>query len=131
MRDPTDKFQLHVRHFSELLIQLRTELGNNLDLVLILAVISERHYAKLTRPNAASIALENSQATYNINALSIAQYTRIPRETVRRKVRLLVKKGWVNCDERGNLSPTDRAKGDLATGTAATFKYLREVARGE
>ncbi len=37
------------------------------------------------------------------NALSISDATGIPRETVRRKVNALIKKGWVQQNERGHL----------------------------
>jgi hypothetical protein len=47
------------------------------------------------------------------NALSIAQATGIPRETVRRKVEKLIEKGWVQRDERGHLFVTRKAGEDL------------------
>ena len=128
MSAQSDRFSLHVRHFSELLIQLRAELGNDLDLVLILAVIAERHYAKATDPDENTPSAQDEKVISGINALSIALYTDNPRETVRRKVGLLVEKGWVDCDARGNLSPTEQAKGDLAKGTAVTWKYLGAIA---
>ncbi len=66
-----------------------------------------------------------------INTLSVALYTEIPRETVRRKVGLLVKNGWLDCDALGNLSPTAQAASDLAKGTAATLAYLETLKRGD
>ena len=127
MRNQSEGFSRHVRHFSELLIQLRAELGNDLDLVLILAVIAERHYARVAQPQDDTPASQSSPPAPGINTLSIALYTEIPRETVRRKVGLLVEKGWVDCDARGNLSPTGQAKGDLAQRTTATLKYLEAI----
>ncbi|MCK0163257.1 hypothetical protein [Marinobacter sp. S6332] len=109
-----DKMSAHIPAFSDLLITLRAELGNDLDLVLIMAVISERHYA---RANHAP----------GINALSLAMYADIPRETVRRKVAKLIGKGWVKCNDQGILSPTPQAAIDLANGTAATLRYLSAV----
>jgi len=38
------------------------------------------------------------------NALSVSAATDIPRETVRRKVRWLVNKGWLTVGERGQLA---------------------------
>lgn len=128
MRDQTGKISTHVRAFSELLIRLRAELGNDLDLVLIMAVIAERHYAGVTLPKASSAA---PHATPSINAHSIALYAEIPRETVRRKVTKLVEKGWVNCDEQGNLTPGPQAASDLANGTSATLKYLNAIAQSD
>src|ERR1035437_8490087 len=42
------------------------------------------------------------------NALSISDATGIPRETVRRKVNALIKKGWVQQNERGHLYLTPK-----------------------
>lgn len=115
------RFSAHVRAFSELLIRLRATLSNDLDLVLILAVIAERHYAGTVPPD--------TSGAHGINTLSIALYTEIPRETVRRKVGILVEKGWVDCDARGNLSPTGLAAAELSKGTAATLAYLNAVTK--
>lgn len=41
------------------------------------------------------------------NALSISRSTGIPRETVRRRVEALVKRGWVRRDVRGHLRVAD------------------------
>jgi DNA-binding transcriptional ArsR family regulator len=41
------------------------------------------------------------------NAFSISQATGIPRETVRRKIDKLEKKGWVTKDEEGGLLISD------------------------
>lgn len=123
MSSNTDEFANHVREFSQLLILLRAQLGNDLDLVLILSVIAERHYAAIQAPEFADRP--------RINALSLALYTEIPRETVRRKIAMLVEKGWVACDPRGNLSPTAQAGTELAKGTAATLDYLGAVAQAK
>ena len=42
------------------------------------------------------------------NAFSIAQASGIPRETVRRKVASLERRGWITRDGEGNLHVTDR-----------------------
>lgn len=133
MSDQTDKMPTHVRAFSELLIKLRFELGNDLDLVLIMAVIAERHYAGITQPEASNSASKlpaGTSPTFGINTHSVALYAEIPRETVRRKVAKLVEKGWVTCDGQGNLSPAPQATIDLAKGTTATLKYLGAITQG-
>lgn len=130
MSNQTDKFLAHVQAFPKLLIKLRAELNNDLDMVLILAVIAERYYAKIVQSEHSSSAYTDPAQTNefsNINTLSVSLYTEIPRETVRRKVGILVEKGWVTCDARGNLSPTEQAARDLAKGTAATSEYLGEI----
>lgn len=121
MGNQSESYPAHVRAFSELLIKLRAELGNDLDQLLILAVVAERHYAAI------DTAVETNAG--GINAYSVALYTDIPRETVRRKVKVLVAKGLMECDERGNLAPTAQAAWDLRDGTAATWKYIRAITR--
>lgn len=125
-----DEFELHVRAFSKLLIKLRAELNNDLDLVLIMAVIAECHYMRLARFNSSnSLSADSARidATPSINTLSVALYTEIPRETVRRKIGVLVEKGWVGRDAQGSLLPTSQAANLLAKGTAATLEYLAVV----
>ena len=127
MKQHAESYSTHVRAFSELLIKLRAELGNDLDQVLILAVVAERHYS------AAETAVEKSGKSKTgvggINAHSVALYTDIPRETVRRKIKMLVEKGWLDCDARGNLTPTAQSARDLRNGTAATQDYIRAITR--
>lgn len=131
MSSQSEGYSAHVRAFSELLVRLRLELGNDLDKVLILAVIAERHYGgieALKDPDAAADPAA-ARERCGINALSVALYAGIPRETARHKIVALVEKGWVACDAAGNLLPTARAAEDLAEGTAATVKYIRSVTR--
>ena len=132
MSDQRERFPDHVRAFSELLIRLRSELGNDLDMVLIMAVIAERHYASLdVAAGRDEVGADPALASesFGINALSVALYADIPRETVRRKIARLVKKGWIDCDARGSLSPTAQAARDLAGGTDATLTYMHTVMR--
>ena len=134
MSSQSAEYAAHVRAFSELLIRLRSELGNDLDKALILAVIAERHYAAieaLKDPDVPASDPAAARERCGINAHSVALYAGIPRETARRKIAALVEKGWVACDASGNLSPTAQAAGDLADGTAATVKYIRSVTRAE
>lgn len=125
-----DAFPVHVRAFSELLVVLRDELDNDLDQGLILAVIAERHYAAL-RQQARNDGAESEEgaahAGYGINAYSVSLYTDIPRETVRRKIKKLIAKGWLVCDAKGNLAPTGQAAKDLKKSTDATLRYIRAV----
>ena len=46
---------------------------------------------------------EHQRVLRPCNALSISDATGIPRETVRRKVNALIKRGWVSQNERGHL----------------------------
>lgn len=128
----TREFKAHVRGFCELLIHLRSALGNDLDMVLILAVIAERQYsARQQTGEPGQSGDDPARQTYptGINALSVAEYTGIPRETARRKIALLISNGWVLRDPCGILSPTPKAAVDLAHSTAATLRYLSVIAQ--
>lgn len=120
----------HIRAFSVLLIKLRAEIGNDLDNVLILSVVAERYYAAVECAKGADandVGLRPSAEEFGINAHSVALYTGIPRETVRRKIKILLAKGWLECGAKGNLAPTSRAAEDLAEATVATSTYLQAV----
>ena len=56
-----------------------------------------------------AVALKDENRRYNpTNAYSISQATGIPRETVRRRIEKLVKKGWMVKNSRGELTVTKK-----------------------
>lgn len=125
-------YPTHVTAFVELMTVLRHAFGGDLDLMLILAVIGDRRVWQKTPKEAVSYdalgqtGLPDSQ-TVAINTLSIANYTGIPRETVRRKVAALIERGWIEREDNGDLRPTRKAADDLRVGTEATITYLRAI----
>lgn len=66
----------------------------------------------------------SSTPRLDINLRSIAAFSGIPRETVRRKVAELVKRGWVVRAGNGSLAATAKAKADLEPLTDASIQYL-------
>ena len=115
---------------SHLLITLRKACGGDLDKALIMAVIGERHFAKRVSkdtPKLDSLGATEVTPGPSVNALSIAQFTEIPRETVRRKVKALVERGWVRVDRQGNLTPTQKAAVDLKLGTKAALTFIDRI----
>ena len=62
-----------------------------------------------------------------INLQSIADYSGIPRETVRGKLQDLMALGWVERDERGNFAATRKAATDLAPLTEISVSYLAKM----
>jgi DNA-binding IclR family transcriptional regulator len=64
-----------------------------------------------------------------INTQSIADSTGIPRETVRRKLQLLIDRGWIERTPDGGLVITQRVTLAMASATQATFDYLLDVTR--
>jgi hypothetical protein len=123
-------FPKHVGALVRLLTALRSEFDGDLDLLLICAVIGDRHFAHRLDPETPTYQTLGSTPVSDapsINAYSIAQFAAIPRETVRRKVAVLVEKGWVSVDEKGNLKPTAKAAEDLSVGTCETIQFLNTV----
>ncbi|MCX7564988.1 hypothetical protein OS189_01355 [Sulfitobacter sp. F26169L] len=125
-------FPTYLDALTGLLIELRRAFDGDLDKALIMAVVGERHFAN--RVSVDTPTLDTLGATPvtdgpSINVLSVAQYTDIPRETVRRKVAALIKRGWISCDAQGNLSPTAAAASDLQNRTDATVKFIDRIAR--
>lgn len=123
---------VHVESFTRLLIDGRAACGGDLDLLLILAVIGDRSFS--SRHADATLSYERFQAApietprEDINIRSIAAFSGIPRETVRRKLAQLEERGWIM--RRGDhfIEATEKAKHDLAPLTLATLKYLGRIA---
>lgn len=124
----------HLEAFTRLLVRLHLAFDGDLELLLVLAVIGDRTrpehwtpelltYRQLTRGE----GLEHFQIPINIQ--SVADYSGIARETVRRKVNALQKKGWIARDENGNLSVSDQAAKDLESATGDSAAYLATILR--
>ncbi|PXW70411.1 hypothetical protein C7964_102297 [Loktanella sp. PT4BL] len=140
IRNNFDKiWPVHLAGFTKLLIQLRERFDGDLDLMLVLAVIGGRTRPEIWKPQLVSAEeMTSSDSSYSsqypINIQSVAEFSGIPRETVRRKVGILQDKGWVIRDRDGRLSVTDTAAMGLASETDSTIAYLaalRTVFDGE
>lgn len=123
-----DVWPVHNTGFTSLLIDCRRLFDGDLDKLVILSVIGER---TLTKDRSRGLAypefLEGRRAapvSRRINAQSIADYTGMPRETVRRKINWLIDRGWVKKNDDGLLEVTCNATVDLAPATQATFDYF-------
>ena len=123
---------LHVAALTRHLIDCRRHFDGDLDLFLVLAIIGERTFTPANAPEAMSHEefLEGTVRDLSaaaINLQSIADYSGIPRETVRRKIETLIEKGWIARDERKYVTATDVAKDNLAELTASALRYLRDL----
>jgi hypothetical protein len=122
---------VHNDAFAELLVTLRRHFGGDLDRMLVLAIIGARTLARgrIARMSYDRfMSLDRPEAdTAPINLQSIAEYSGIPRETVRRKVNDLERLGWIVRGEKGYLIASERAASDLAPATEATMRYLLKV----
>jgi CRP-like cAMP-binding protein len=122
---------IHNDAFCELLVALRRHFGGDLDRMLVLAIIGSR---TLSRGRIDGMSYDGFMSLDRpddepapINLQSIADYSGIPRETVRRKLRDLERLGWIIRGDNGYLIATTRATQDLAPATEATLRYLATV----
>lgn len=137
MKDPVaEKFGLvwpvHTTNLVQFLISARKVFDGDIDMFLVLAVIGDRTFAARKADPGQSYESWRLQKppyvpTEDINIRSIADFSGIPRETVRRKLAALLKKGWVQRNEGGMLIATSKARDDLEPLTDAAMHYLREM----
>ncbi len=122
----------HVENFTSLLIQCRRHFDGDLDRFLVLCVIGDRTLASKNVRESFTVEdlarLRKDQVPAEpINLQSIADFSGIPRETVRRKLRDLMALGWVERDERGSFRATNRAGIDLEPLTKISIGYLAKM----
>lgn len=123
---------VHVEGFTRLLILLRQQFDGDLDMLLVMAVIGEATLPRHLLPGDFSYGellkgkgeLVNKQ---DINTQSIAAFSGIPRETVRRKLERLAEKGWIERNESGGWTASRKGSQDLQQATEATLDYLATV----
>jgi hypothetical protein len=124
----------HVESMTRFLIACRKHFDGDLDLFLTLAVIGDRSFAAHKAPldlkyEALLDADRAPTEPEALNVLSIAHFSGIPRETVRRKVNELIARGWVEKDAEGYVRATRKAALDLHPLTEVSFDYLARMAR--
>lgn len=123
---------VHLTAFFRLLRHLRAEFDGDLDLLLILAAVSERTPARNWQASVENYrdilhSSDTDRRQSPINLQSVADYTGIPRETVRRKIAVLERKGWVSRDGAGNIGVQPKAATDLERATGHSVDYLSEI----
>lgn len=124
----------HMGGLIDLLIESRRLFGGDLEMFLVFCVIGggvgpgirEAFEASgVNRPSGA-VSTGDMRPT---NAYSLAHFTGIPRETVRRKVDKLVRKGWVCKGEDGLLTPSPAAGDELREMADVMLRYLGRIER--
>lgn len=131
----SDFGKLHARHVAALvrhLIECRRTCDGDLDLFLVMTIIGERTFSARNVPSGMTHSEFVTEQmghveTEAINVQSIADYSGIPRETVRRKVEQLTAKGWISRDAHRHITATDVAKAGLAMLTESSVRYLKDV----
>lgn len=123
---------VHVEGFIRLLSGLRQVFDGDLDSVLILAVVGSAVLPRDRLPK--DLAYDDfltGESRRNLvtplNTHSISQITGIPRESVRRKLSKLQKKGWTVRDDRGHWAIGDEARSQLHPVTDMSMEYLSSV----
>lgn len=117
-----------VEQHLRLLCSLRALLGNDLDKVIILAVIGQRMIRDALTKG------EDNERVYDpdklTNTESIAISTGLPRESVRRKILELGAAGWVRRDARGRLEVLPKAKEEMADTTQLVVGLVDHIVAG-
>lgn len=114
----------------ESLTNLRAAFGNDMDKIVVLAVIGQSAQRLAPRGRQFDEALDPENrlelpASAVTNVQSITDSTGIPRESVRRKVKELVEAGWVERLESGALRIVgDAAVSDLRAVTEKQFGVI-------
>jgi len=104
-----------VQFFSEHLVDCYRVFGGDFDQVILLAVMGQRYIEAVM--DARTVSGRGAEKAW-ISALRLADVTGLPRETVRRKLKLLAERGWVVCEKGKGWTlagdfPTTRARDDL------------------
>ncbi|MGA7269059.1 MAG: hypothetical protein ACRCVZ_04260 [Aestuariivirga sp.] len=122
----------HVGNLTRLLIAARQAFDGDLDMFLVLAIIGDRTFSARNADPALTFEAWQTGgaphvATEDINIRSIADFSGIPRETVRRKLAQLIDKGWVVRGDNNALAATLKARNELAPLTEESLRYLIQM----
>lgn len=104
-----------VQFFSDHLIDCYRVFGGDFDQMLLLAVMGQRYIEAVLDER---MATGRGREMAWISALRLADVTGLPRETVRRKLKLLAARGWIVSEKGKGWTlagdfPTTRARVDL------------------
>lgn len=115
--------------------RLYQEFDGDLVKIIVLGEISLRNVDQFFRKAGAQApekllddAARRTQLMQSCNALSIAEATGIPRETVRRKVEQLIEKGWLYRDEHKRLMVRQGVGERMLRGNARTAQEILDLA---
>jgi len=121
----------HVSSLTEFLLACRDSFDGDLDMFLVMCVIGDRTFsARHVDPKMSYDVFRGRPpaiVSEDINIRSIADFSGIPRETVRRKISLLQKKGWIERSSNGSIVATTSAKQDLEPLTLSSIKYIARM----
>ena len=126
------------RFLTEHLIRVHAAFDGDLTAAVVLGTIGQhyiqRFYDEVARSSSQGLdRLVDDEAhlaqVRPCNAMSVSAATGIPRETVRRKVRWLVEKGWVTVGPRGQLGLVPGMSKDFEEFDRETIQRFHDAAR--
>jgi hypothetical protein len=125
MRDSRIKAFAGFELVLDLLHELRTGFGLDTESVLIMCCIGEATMRPLlldakTPESVKSMEIPGEEYRGSISMLLVAERVNLPRETVRRRIKALIRDGWVFQDDDGRV----RTRPGLAT--AEVQRMIRE-----
>jgi hypothetical protein len=124
----------HVSNLTRFLITCRKVFGGDIDMFLVLAVIgdrtfSQRHADQALDYEAFRYGRGEKTPSLDINLRSIADFSGIPRETVRRKINQLLKAGMGRQAARRVTAGNEQSQDRSGTADACEYPvYLRNDA---
>ena len=122
---------VHVASMTQFLIECRRHFDGDLDMFVVLAVIGDRTFSqRMANPLIDFETFQTAQVLTppeDINLRSIADFSGIPRETVRRKINQLADKGWIERKSDGFIVATQKAKEELEPLTITSIKYVARM----
>jgi hypothetical protein len=123
---------VHVSSLTRFLIECRHTFDGDLDMLLVLAVIGDRTFShRRANPALDFDAFQSREKEQtppeDINVRSIADFSGIPRETVRRKVAQLLEKGWVTRNDDGFITASRQANTELEPLTRTSIRYIARM----
>jgi hypothetical protein len=126
------------RFFTEHFIRVYKAFDGDLTAAIVLGTIGQynyrRYYAEVGSRAPGGfhqLAAKGAHLDYArpCNAMSISQSTGIPRETVRRKIRELIARGWLRRKGRDELFVTQAPARHFAEFDLETLEYFYDAAR--
>lgn len=126
------------RFLHEHLIRVHAAFDGDMTAAIVLGTIAhhyiQRYYEEVARDSPRGLdrlveAGDHLSRVRACNAMSVSAATGIPRETVRRKVRWLVAKGWVSVGKRGQLSIVPGMSKDFEAFDVETTQRFHRAAR--
>lgn len=123
----------HVDGLIAFLTRLRAAFHGDLDAALIMAVIGSAALPRGRMPDDLSYeafrGMDKRDEFYTpLNTFSIAQITGIPRETARRKLDRMERRGWIKRDESGHWHVEPAGAAELEPMTRYSLEYLNRLA---